>query len=207
MTRLDPNPHSPHADADPQYRHLFPTPVFFPSPPPGALALAGCMALAVVPEGPLVEADPDGELPEGLCPACVTAMRGGEPPARPVSTCRACQSPTRHDGLCALCRQEAHAKWWPTRDAQSAPAGQALAPLPPEFGPAIPSKDSPYYPTQITVVCDHCGAEDTGDYMVREDMTRAERLAVARQRLVETKGWESTADGDDFCPEHAAPST
>ncbi|MEV0443489.1 hypothetical protein AB0I84_13115 [Streptomyces spectabilis] len=115
MTRLDPNPGSPHADADPQYRHLLPTPLFFPAPPPGALALTGCMALAVVPED-LTETSPDGELPEGLCPACVAVMRGGEPPARPVTSCRSCSKRTRHDGLCALCRQDAHEQWWPARN-------------------------------------------------------------------------------------------
>ncbi|GGV46112.1 hypothetical protein [Streptomyces spectabilis] len=115
MTKLDPNPRSPHADADPQYRHLFPAPLFFPAPQPGALALTGCMALAVVPDGPLSETSPDGELPEGLCPDCVAVMRGGEPPARPVTTCRVCSERTRHGGLCALCRQDAHETWWPVR--------------------------------------------------------------------------------------------
>lgn len=65
--------------------------------------------------------------------------------------------------------------------------------------------DDPRYPSQITVFCDHCGVENTGDYMVSEDMTRDERLAVARKHLVANEGWEHTADGDDFCPEHAAP--
>ncbi|HZF92038.1 hypothetical protein [Streptomyces sp.] len=66
--------------------------------------------------------------------------------------------------------------------------------------------DSPYYPTQITVFCDHCGAEETADYMVHEGMTSTQRLAVARQHLVKSKGWEHTEDGDDFCPTHAAPA-
>ena len=63
--------------------------------------------------------------------------------------------------------------------------------------------ESPYYPTQITVFCDHCGTRNTGDYMVREDMTSEQRLAVARKHLVANEGWEHTGDGDDFCPEHA----
>ncbi|MFE6408190.1 hypothetical protein ACFVOR_14790 [Streptomyces sp. NPDC057837] len=66
--------------------------------------------------------------------------------------------------------------------------------------------DDPRFPTRITVFCDHCGVEDTGEYLVHEGMTRSERLAVARRHLVEVKGWEHTGDGDDFCPTHAAPS-
>ncbi|MCR8574714.1 hypothetical protein [Streptomyces sp. Isolate_219] len=66
---------------------------------------------------------------------------------------------------------------------------------------------SPLYPTQITVFCDHCGREHTGDYLVSEDMGRTERLAVARKHLVENEGWEHDKFGDDFCPEHAAPAS
>ncbi|MEU1800839.1 hypothetical protein [Streptomyces sp. NPDC019937] len=64
--------------------------------------------------------------------------------------------------------------------------------------------DDPRYPSQITVFCDHCGHEDTRDYLVSEDMTRQERLAVARQYLVANEGWECDPDGDDFCPVHAS---
>lgn len=67
----------------------------------------------------------------------------------------------------------------------------------------VRNPDDPRYPSQITVFCDHCGTEHTADYMVSEDMTSIERLAVARQHLVANKGWEHTEDGDDFCPEHA----
>lgn len=67
--------------------------------------------------------------------------------------------------------------------------------------------DDPRFPTQITVFCDHCGTENTGDYMVHEDMTSTERLAVARTHLVNSKGWEHTDTGDDFCPEHAGSGT
>ena len=63
--------------------------------------------------------------------------------------------------------------------------------------------DSPYYPTRITVFCDHCCVKDTGEYMVHDDMTSRERLAVARKHLVENKGWEHASDGNDFCPAHA----
>ena len=63
--------------------------------------------------------------------------------------------------------------------------------------------DDPRYPSRITVFCDHCGVKHTGEYMVSEDMTRDERLAVARNHLVQNEGWEHTSDGDDYCPEHA----
>lgn len=77
-------------------------------------------------------------------------------------------------------------------------------PLTPDVVNAIVrDMDDPRYPSRITVFCDHCGVENTGEYMVSEDMTSTERLAVARQHLVQNKGWEHTTDGDDFCREHA----
>ncbi|MDQ0694270.1 hypothetical protein [Streptomyces sp. W4I9-2] len=78
-------------------------------------------------------------------------------------------------------------------------------PLPPETVSAIlRDPDSPLYPSQITVFCDHCGHEATRDYMVSTDMTSAERLAVARKHLVDNEGWGHDEEfGDDFCPEHA----
>ncbi|MET9138864.1 hypothetical protein [Streptomyces parvulus] len=68
--------------------------------------------------------------------------------------------------------------------------------------------DDPRYPTRITVYCDRydCGVENTGEYLVHEGMSSEERLAVARKHLVDNEGWEHTADGDDFCPTHAAPA-
>ncbi|MFM9629420.1 hypothetical protein ACKI10_17555 [Streptomyces galilaeus] len=63
--------------------------------------------------------------------------------------------------------------------------------------------DDPRYPSRITVFCDHCGVENTGEYMVSTEMTSTERLAVARQHLVQNEGWEHTTDGDDFCRAHA----
>lgn len=63
--------------------------------------------------------------------------------------------------------------------------------------------DDPRYPSRITVFCDHCGVENTGEYMVSTEMTSRERLDVARTHLVQNEGWEHTADGDDFCPTHA----
>jgi hypothetical protein len=118
VNKVAPNPYSPYADADLQYRHVFPVVTFFGNPKPGGLALAGCERMAVVPEEPLQDAlAGDGVLPDGLCPACVASMRGEELPAdaRPVSQCRDCEGSTDHDGLCALCRQDAHDAWWPTR--------------------------------------------------------------------------------------------
>lgn len=123
MTRITPNPYSPYATADPTTRHILPSPIFFPQAAAGVLAPTACERMAVVPEEPLRDAlAGDGTLPEGLCPACVTVMQGGQPPARVSSECRACESPTWHGELCALCRQEKHEKWWPTRGEQPAAA-------------------------------------------------------------------------------------
>lgn len=115
MTRLAPNPHSPYADANPDVRHVFPSPIFFPQAAPGVLALTACEGMAVVPEQ-LPETRPGAELPEGLCPECVTVMNGGRPPKRPSSQCGDCGTATWHGELCALCRQDRHEKWWPTRE-------------------------------------------------------------------------------------------
>jgi hypothetical protein len=80
-------------------------------------------------------------------------------------------------------------------------------PLTPEIVNAIVrDPNDPRYPSRITVFCDHCGTEQTGEYLVCEDMTSTERLAVARKHLVDNEGWEHTDDGDDFCPVHAAPA-
>ncbi|NEB70267.1 hypothetical protein G3I39_24900 [Streptomyces fulvissimus] len=105
-----PNPPSPYATADPNARHLLPG--LFGAPRPGTLAPTGCNRLAVVPAEPLQTAD-DGTFPHGICDTCITAwyaaLRGQElPDDRPTTNCRECQSQTRHDGLCAMCRQDAH---------------------------------------------------------------------------------------------------
>jgi hypothetical protein len=86
---------------------------------------------------------------------------------------------------------------------QPAPA-RAPALTPEIVNAIVRDMDDPRYPCQITVFCDHCGLKNTGDYMVSDDMTKAERLAAARAHLVANEGWEHTADGDDFCPEHAS---
>ncbi|NUU25244.1 MAG: hypothetical protein HOV68_27635 [Streptomycetaceae bacterium] len=115
MTTVAPNPHSPYATADPQYRHIFPSPIFFPTPNPGGLTVTACEGLAVVPAD-LIETEPGAPLPDGLCPACVTVMQGGAPPKHQSSECGDCGAATWHGVLCGLCRQEKHAAWWPTRD-------------------------------------------------------------------------------------------
>lgn len=74
---------------------------------------------------------------------------------------------------------------------------------PDQVNAIVRDMDDPRYPSQITVFCDHCGTEFTGEFMVSEEMTSTERLAVARRHLVQNEGWEHTDDGDDFCPEHA----
>jgi hypothetical protein len=77
-------------------------------------------------------------------------------------------------------------------------------PLTPDVVNAIVrDTDDPRYPSKITVYCDHCGATNTGEYMVSAEMSSRERLAVARTHLVNHGGWEHTDDGDDYCPEHA----
>ena len=55
------------------------------------------------------------------------------------------------------------------------------------------------YPSQITVYCDDCGTEVTGDYVVHTDMDRTARLEVARDHLRD-QGWYC-ADGIDLCPD------
>jgi hypothetical protein len=77
---------------------------------------------------------------------------------------------------------------------------------PDEVNAIVRDMDDPRYPTRITVFCDHCGTEHTGEYMVREGMTSTERLDVARQHLVNNEGWEHNEYGDDFCPTHAGSS-
>lgn len=117
MNTVAPNPYSPHADADPRYRHILPTPASAGAPRPGSLLPTACDRLAVVPDEPLRLAG-GAALPNGLCPACLARVRGQEPPVdiRPISTC-ACGLNTEHDGACVLCRQERHNAW---RDARQA---------------------------------------------------------------------------------------
>jgi len=125
LSRVAPNPYSPFADADPQLRHLFPVPAFISVPPvPGSLALTGCSRLAMVPWD-VTEAPAREELPEGTCPLCARPMREGnpQPDQRPVAACHRCLAPTRHDGLCALCRVTMHEHWQVEQAADAANQG------------------------------------------------------------------------------------
>ncbi|MFV2172292.1 hypothetical protein ACFHW2_12090 [Actinomadura sp. LOL_016] len=127
--RVESNPHSPYADANPNARHLIPS-FFGLTPGPGVLALAACGRMAVVPAEALTDvtdllaAGRTGELPPGLCADCIGAATDTGRPLPPVpGTCRECGSGSSHGDLCALCRQEAHEAWWPTRDHAAAEAG------------------------------------------------------------------------------------
>ncbi|MBA4865956.1 hypothetical protein H1V43_32350 [Streptomyces sp. PSKA54] len=133
MTTIAPNPHSPYADADPTKRHIFASPIFFGLPDPGVLAPTACERLAVVPEEPLRDAlTEDGALPDGLCRACVAVMQGAGRPARPETTqCGECGNATWHSGMCAVCRQQKHDEWWPTREEQPAACDQCKQPFDP----------------------------------------------------------------------------
>jgi len=126
-----PNPRSPFADADPAYRHIYPQLSLFPDPEPGVLALMACDGVAVIPTEPLEDINPES-LPDGLCPACLEAVRAGRPAHRSDgdtvsrTPCRQCESLTSRDGLCVLCRQEAHDQWWSANhDSVPGPAAPA----------------------------------------------------------------------------------
>jgi hypothetical protein len=113
---VTPNPFSPYATADPNTRHLLPG-FTFASPQLGHLAPTGCNRLAVVPTSPLRTASEDNTFPPGICETCIAAwyaaQRGEElRDDRPLVDCRDCGSLTRHDGLCAMCRQDEHEAWW-----------------------------------------------------------------------------------------------
>ncbi|MFJ6561886.1 hypothetical protein ACIQMV_18895 [Streptomyces sp. NPDC091412] len=76
-------------------------------------------------------------------------------------------------------------------------------PLTPEVVSAIlRDPDSPLYPSRITVFCDDCGTEATGEYMVSAEQNSLERLEVARAHL-RAQGWQCDRSGD-YCPEHKA---
>lgn len=115
MATITPNPYSPFADADPGKRHVFAMPAFLIQvpPQPGELLVTGCSRLAVVPDE-VQEKTPSAEIPDGVCDLCVAALRSDTilEDARPLSACGDCGGPTRHDGLCALCRRRKHEQWW-----------------------------------------------------------------------------------------------
>lgn len=55
------------------------------------------------------------------------------------------------------------------------------------------------FPTQITVFCDECGKRVTGDYVINEEMSKPERLEVARAHL-RREDWQCDKTGD-YCPD------
>ncbi|MGP3684119.1 hypothetical protein ACTVZO_05295 [Streptomyces sp. IBSNAI002] len=113
---LTPNPSSPFATATPDVRHILPSTLG--NPRPGALVLTDCDRLAVVPTEPLTDAHSLDPLPDGLCPDCIAAMQGvSRNTEQPSSECRECAAVTRHDGLCVLCRMDAHDEWWAQQQA------------------------------------------------------------------------------------------
>jgi hypothetical protein len=73
----------------------------------------------------------------------------------------------------------------------------------PDFVNAVVRGDVPgVMPTCITVFCDVCGVEHTGDYLVGEDDPSAVRLGYARAHMRE-QGWRCDERGD-LCPPCAA---
>lgn len=118
-TKITPNPFSPYANADPEWRHLIPS-LFGLVPEPGVLCLTACDLMAVAPEEPLKDAT-DGliggdNLPDGLCPSCVAMAQSGQSPVPPrPQECRECGDLGSQGEWCALCRQDLHDEWWPTR--------------------------------------------------------------------------------------------
>lgn len=75
---------------------------------------------------------------------------------------------------------------------------------PDQVNAIVRDMDDPRYPSKITVYCDDCGTENTGEYMVSTEMTSMQRLAVARNHLTANKGWRhDPSTGEDFCPAHA----
>lgn len=55
---------------------------------------------------------------------------------------------------------------------------------------------------QVTIFCDSCGVENTGDYIGE---TSTDRFETARKHLTDTKGWD-TSNGQDSCP-NCKPTT
>lgn len=218
--RVSPNPPSPFADADPTRRHLLLTLVFLPLPAPGHLAMTGCDRAAVVPDEP-VEVGSTDELPEGICPLCITAFEAvqhGHGALRaPLDDCRICAAPTRCEAVvCGPCRSDLHDQWVAAGRPDGAtledavatalaalPAGQQNAGTPTADGAADhgaeESAGPEAYPSQIVAYCDGCLIEVVGDYVVTGAMTREQRLEVARGHLRTSAGWVCDGDGD-FCP-------
>ncbi|HEY9410987.1 MAG TPA: hypothetical protein VIP77_15520 [Jiangellaceae bacterium] len=118
--KITPNPYSPYANADPDLRHAYPS-FFGALPDPGVLTVTGCRRMAVVADSiprDVLDEIAAGRLPEGMCPVCVKAATEGEQDisSLPCQACRDCSGDSSQGELCALCRQEMHDEWWPTRD-------------------------------------------------------------------------------------------
>ncbi|GCD94056.1 hypothetical protein [Embleya hyalina] len=107
--RIAPNPPSPYATADPEYRHMV-YEFLGISPADGCLTPTLCDELAVVPDEPLRYSDETRVLPDGMCPRCAAVARGNGigPDTRPRTECTQCGHTTPYGQLCALCRQDAH---------------------------------------------------------------------------------------------------
>ena len=122
-TKIAPNPYSPYADADPDLRHSIAS-LFGSLPDAGVLCLTACERLAVAPpEGlkrDVLDEIAAGTLPEGMCPTCIAVVTGkGSAERRNPAVCEECGGDSSHRGLCALCRQELHKQWWPTRNSEN----------------------------------------------------------------------------------------
>lgn len=132
--RVSPNPYSPYANADPTVRHLVPS-LFGCDPRPGGLVTAACGPMVVVREGPLGDATDalaEGrldDLPDGLCRSCVLAATSWGGIERPTVTqqCAECGGQSSQGEWCALCRQDLHDEWWPTREQTSADPAHTTA--------------------------------------------------------------------------------
>jgi hypothetical protein len=122
--KIAPNPFSPYANANLEWRHAYPS-FFGALPQPGVLTITGCRRMAVVAESmprDVLDEIAVGRLPEGMCPACMQAATEGEQhiSGLPPQRCRECGGDSSQGEWCALCRQELHNIWWATRGQESA---------------------------------------------------------------------------------------
>ncbi|MGD6761382.1 DUF6011 domain-containing protein [Streptomyces sp. BH097] len=134
----------------------------------------------------------------GVGPVCARATGVIAPaPPRPFRTGTASPTaPAPAPGQTTIPIQE------PLMFDHPAEPGTAPAPLPPELVNAIVRDEtSPYFPSRITVFCDGCGTEVTGEYMVSAEQTSSERLEGARAHC-RSLGWSCTPETGDHCPNH-----
>lgn len=123
VTIIDPNPFSPFATADPAARHIFPGP---PPLRPGALLIAICNELAVVPD--VLSDAATTPLPDNICGLCLGVVDGLVLATPEYSEeCTGCGGSTVYGGLCAACRQRAHDEWRDDPDGHEAAAAGAIA--------------------------------------------------------------------------------